>query len=82
MKTLSELISQVKELNATRFHKAVHMEALAEAAPLLAKIVEKLIEQRDRAIDSYYKQEVMRSECKMQMGTELDAIVAKGMGEK
>lgn len=50
---------------------------LAEAAPIFVEVIRKLVKQRDRAINGFYKQEILRSECESQMNYELNAIVAK-----
>lgn len=52
--TAQELIAKVLELDATRFDKPVHLESLAEAAPILARMLQKAIElcpQIERQLD-------------------------------
>lgn len=86
--TAQELIAKVLELDAKAksdstdaredfADKIKRVQFIQEAAPILARICLKLIEQRDRSIDAYYKQEVLRLECKTQMNAELGRI-AKG----
>lgn len=116
MKTLSELLVQVKELdaNATKgpwvtsiqhgqanignpylgktlmiptsagdpIQDCLLVSKYREAAPLLAEIVEKLIEQREKYRDWILNVSNLHEILEGSDNDELDAIVAKGMGEK
>lgn len=86
MKTLSELLAQVKELDPRNKHEPKEWKVgeLALAAPVLAEIVEKVIEQRNHYHAVCYRdfEPAEEDDSLRKRNAELDAIVARGMGEK